>query len=338
MTRAERIGAAMAWAADQLRSCSLCPRQCRVDRRSGEVGWCGAGASPRCFLEFVNFSEEPELTPSHAVCLTGCNLGCVFCHTIDRHRDPEAPLLRAADLAAIIRHGRQEGARNLNLYGGEPLVSLPGLLSVLAAVPDLPFLVWNTNLYCEADTLAALNGIPDLLLVDLKFGNNGCAAALADAAGYWDILRARLTEAVAGALSPILVRHLVLPGHVHCCTRPGLEWLAAEVPALRVSLHTDYLVMPAARAYARLGRFLRPSEAAQARQLAADLAIDLVDNAAPPCRAGAGRQRRRPSARSVEAEIVLAPTGQLFLRNAPREVAALVHEVAGSTAQREVTP
>ena len=333
ITRPERARRQLDWATEQLANCRLCPHRCGVNRRRGKRGRCGAGTGVAYFQEFVNFSEEPELSPSHALLLTGCNLRCTFCHTAERLHDP-APVRRltVAGLRRLAARGRAEGARNLNLYGGEPFVNLPGLLALVAdsAEADLPPLVWNTNLYCAAEALAVLKGIPAVWLADFKFGNNRCAEKIAGAPAYWDVLRERLRELYRREPGKLLLRHLVLPGHVTCCTEPVLRWVAANLPGVRVSLRTAYLVMPAARGEPDLGRFLTPAEVAQARRLAAELGLELVPGAdSAPQAAAAPAAADRGSV--LEAEFVLSPRGEIYLRNAPREMMRLARELAGQT-------
>ena len=75
-----------------LQSCSLCPRNCRVDRTRGEKGFCGLTGAARCFREALYYHEESELVPSHMLFLSGCNLRCEFCLVSEWNEAPiEAP-------------------------------------------------------------------------------------------------------------------------------------------------------------------------------------------------------------------------------------------------------
>lgn len=316
----------LAWAAQQLAGCRLCPRRCGANRSAGQRGWCGAADHAEYFTEFVHYGEECDLVPSHTVYLTGCNLRCLFCHTADERRTRPGQALTAERLAELARRGRRAGARNLNLLGGEPAVNLPALLRLIAEADALPPIVWNTNLYCAADTLAATAGLVDVYLPDLKFGNADCAARLAGAADYWDVARRRLAELAAEHARRVILRHLVLPGHVDCCTRPVLEWLAEQAPTVRVSLKLDYLPTTGAAADADLKRFLTPPEARRAEELARSLGLTLV---APR---DARRLRERLAAAAdgpdgsagVEVEVVLSPAGEVFLRHPTREATEAV--------------
>ncbi len=321
------------WVNSQLADCRLCPRNCRVNRLRGERGWCGAGAQPEYFMEYVHYGEESELAPSHTIYLTGCNLHCLFCHTALERKVKCAEALTPERLAAIIARGRSEGARNLNLLGGEPMVNLPALLKILAAVEELPPLVWNTNLYCTAEALAMVNSLADIYLVDLKFGNNRCSGAVAEAGDYWDVVRARLKELREGDQGKIIIRHLVLPGHLDCCTRPALSWIAQELPELRVSLKLDYLVMPPARQDERLGRFLTSREVCQAEEMAEALGLRLVlpRDAGERCGVKASATSKASDCQAsklpMDVELVISPNGEIYLHHPTREAVSVARQL-----------
>ncbi len=312
----------LCWAERMADECRLCPRDCGVKRAAGERGWCGAGDTACFFSEFVHWGEEPEIAPSHTIYLTGCNLRCRFCHTAEERAALSAEELTVARLRALAAAGMAQGARNLNFLGGEPTVNLPALIRLLAAVGELPPVVWNTNLYCTAEALAAVDRLVDIYLPDFKFGNNACSQAIAEAPDYWDVARARLRELYARAADRIILRHLVLPGHISCCTRPVLEFLAEAAPQVRLSLKLDYLVMPASRGDQNLGRFLSDAEREEARRLARDLGLretTLTASAAipPPADLASGR----------DFEVVVSPAGELYMRVPTAQAARLAADL-----------
>lgn len=310
-----------------LRTCRICPRQCGVDRTAGEKGWCGTGAGVEFFDEYVHFGEEPPIRPSHTVYLTGCNLGCIFCQTAEDRQTAPCRQLTPECLTEIIFRGRAQGARNLNLLGGEPFVNLPGLFRILAHVPDLPPLVWNTNLFCAPEALDLVMGVADTILADLKFGNDVCAESAASAPEYWSTVTGGIEHVAAQAPDGLLIRHLMLPGHSDCCTRPVLEWLAGHVPStVRVSLKSDYVPMSRARQDARLGRFITPEEEREARTFAERLGLNLLPAATvdprffpPEFETTAGGDID-----DVAADLIVSPDGRVFLR---RPTAELVQAV-----------
>jgi putative pyruvate formate lyase activating enzyme len=272
--------------------------------------------------------------------------------------------LTSSVLAGLIARGRGEGARNLNILGGEPGVNLPGVLELLAAVEPrlgmatgsddgpwsaatgsacLPPLIWNSNFYCAPEVLEAVSGLVALYLPDLKFGCSFCAEALCGAADYWEVVTARLREVSQREPGRMLVRHLLLPGHFSCCTRPALAWLAREIPGVRVSLKRDYLVMPQARSDARLRRFLTPEEVDLAAGLATSLGLNYQLSGTTPCDLAAatacphaaGNGQPAGSRPPQTLEIAISPQGQVFLRHPTRAAAAAVARACGGEATKE---
>ena len=133
---------------------------------------------------------------------------------------------------------------NVNFVGGLPDVNVLYLLRVLEHVPDDTHVVWNTNLWTTETAIDHLVGVVSTWLVDLKFGNASCARKLSRSQDYWDTLRrlfGHLVDRCRTRGSDVLVRHLLMPGHLECCTRPVIDWLAQHRPEISVNLMTGYL-------------------------------------------------------------------------------------------------
>lgn len=301
--------------------CRLCPRRCGARRLHGETGWCGAGPALRMFMEYVHWGEDEDIVPAHAVYLTGCNLSCRFCQTGHEQRTLPSTVLTPGLFSGMLERGRREGARTVDIFGGEPTVNMPGLFDLFAAVGDFPGLVWNTNLYGEAETYELLDGVVDIFLADIKFGNADCSAVLAGAADVWEASRQRSKEIMARSPKALIVRHLVLPGHFECCTRPVLEWIARQLPGVRVSLRTGFMPPKGMRPEWMENRFLRAGEIADARSLAADLGLSLTRDASPVAANHVSNAPRLPGGGPVDVEVAITPDGGIHLRHVLREVA-----------------
>jgi len=260
-------------AAPYLRECRLCPRDCRVNRFAEEVGYCGLDARVRCFREMLHPSEEAELSPSHQIYFAGCNLRCGFCTVPEWNAEPLA--VRELDedwLIGQIELRRRQGARNINLLGGEPAVSLPGILPMLAKAKPATPVVLNSNMYYNERIDALLDRCIDIYLADLKCGNSRCAEVLLDARDYVDVARRNILRASGHA--NLIVRHLMLPGHMDCCLKPTLRWLAKEIPNVKLSLRTNYV--PPATGPAPTG-YITPEEVVMARNETRDLGLRLIE-------------------------------------------------------------
>ena len=224
----------------QLESCRLCPHQCRINRIEGQTGFCRLDSRAYCFREMINLTEEPGLVPSHQVYFAGCNLKCGFCSVAEWNNDPRTvPTIGKDDLLDKIEARQQHGAVNLNLLGGEPAVNLYGILEILENVPQQTQVVWNSNMYYSDVVRDALDGLVDVYLADFKCGSKACSEKMLGVVDYVEIVQENLIYADRHA--DLYVRHVVLPGHSQCCSKPILEWTAEHIPAVKVSLRFDYI-------------------------------------------------------------------------------------------------
>ena len=257
-----------------LRSCTLCERVCRVDRSRGETGACRCDGDSRIFFEGLLWGEEEFITPTYAVFFAGCNLGCEFCYAAEFNRRPQAQ--SPVDISAVAARVAQCDAPpvSFSFIGGEPTVHLHTALRLAAVLPASLPLVWNSNFYFTGEVAKLLAGVMDVFIADLHFGCDDCAYEIAGADRYLEVVgRNLLWAAEAGAL---MVRHLVLPDHLGCCTRPALEWLAGELPGVPLHLMTNFLP-PEPRQTCGTGRYLAESESSAAQRLALDLGLRLIE-------------------------------------------------------------
>jgi len=245
-----------------------------VDRHRGERGQCGLGVGGRVYKEYLHLGEEETLVPSHTIYLAGCNLRCAFCSDWDAviHPDRHGRPMSPAELAERIAVRRQEGARNVNFVGGLPDVNVLYVMETLAHCPADTHVVWNTNLWTTTRAIEKLTGIVGTWLVDLKFGSNACAKRLAGVDDYTERLRALLP--LASQAGELLVRHLLMPGHLECCTRPALRWLRERLPEATVNLMTAYHPFSLRGVSGAMGGPLEPEEREAGLRLFEDLAFE----------------------------------------------------------------
>jgi len=254
-----RVPAARAALAD----CQLCAHNCRVNRLAGERGVCRAGANARVICAQLEVADELELIPTFAIALSGCDLRCEFCITGRESWDP-----RAGDVLNLAF--QTEGARSIMILGGEPTIHLPAVLEIVAALPEGVPLVWKTNAHGSAQARAWLAGLFDVWVADYKFGNDECARRLARVTGYNAVVQENLRWAHAEC--KLIVRHLVMPGHVECCWFPIAGWLAENLPGVTVSLRDGF--WPAWQTSMR--RSTTTSEFARARTIAEEYGLKLA--------------------------------------------------------------
>ena len=205
-----------------LKRCELCERKCRADRTGGERGWCKVPDRMLVSSMFPHWGEERFLVPSFTVFFWSCTFSCVYCQNWTVSQRLEMPTeITEKELAARIDSC---GCKNVNFVGGEPTPYLPFILKTLKFVKsDIP-VIWNSNFYMSEKSMGLLKGIVDLYLSDFKYGNNRCAWRLSRTKRYTEVVKRN--HILAFQDSDLVVRHLVLPGHTECCSKPVLDFIS----------------------------------------------------------------------------------------------------------------
>jgi putative pyruvate formate lyase activating enzyme len=160
------------------------------------------------------------------------------------------------------------------LLGGEPTVHLPTVLEIVAAMPATAKLVWKTNAHGSEQARELLDGAFDVWLADYKFGNASCAERLAGIRTYGPVVQENLLW--ASRHSELIVRHLLMPGHLECCWQPVAEWLGEHLPDVKVSLRPAFWPAWHADRHPELRRTVPASESTRALDLARALGLNLI--------------------------------------------------------------
>ncbi|MBR5236009.1 MAG: radical SAM protein [Clostridia bacterium] len=210
---------------DILKKCTLCPRNCGVDRTKA-VGFCGATEKVKVARAALHFWEEPCISGtkgSGAVFFSGCNLACRYCQNYEISIGgfgEEVDIKRLGDIFLTLQ---DEGAHNINLVTPTPY--FPQILSAIDGVRDkmhIPF-VANVGGYEKPETIRALKGYIDIFLTDIKYQSTEISNKYSSAPDYFAFAMDSLAEMLSvcdmprldgeGILqSGVIVRHLVLPG------------------------------------------------------------------------------------------------------------------------------
>ncbi len=238
-----------------LAACTLCPRQCRVNRLAGEKGFCQGGALARVASYGPHFGEERPLVGvggSGTIFFSGCNLGCLFCQNYDiSHNILAGQELAPERLAYIMLLLQQRGCHNINFV--TPTHFMPQIMQAIrAAIPlglRLP-IVYNCGGYESVEALRLLEGIVDIYMPDAKFIDSQIAQRLCQAPDYPERMKEAVREMYrqTGPLEiderglarrGLLVRHLVMP-HDFSTTQPVMEFIAALDPEIYVNVMAQY--------------------------------------------------------------------------------------------------
>ncbi|MBM3309431.1 MAG: radical SAM protein [Candidatus Altiarchaeales archaeon] len=256
-----------------LEACMLCEHKCGVDRIKGERGFCRV-LEPRIHSEFIHLGEETELVPSYTIFFAGCNFKCVFCQNWDISQNPDNGVeLRPQMVARLVQ---SQHARNVNWVGGDPTPNLSFILEVLTHLEKNIPQVWNSNMYLTEESMKLLDGVIDVYLTDFKYGNDKCARRLSKIDNYLKVIQRN--HILAGRQCEMIVRHLMLPGHYECCTKPVLEWLSSNFGSkVRVNLMDQYRPAYQAFKYEEINSLLPRGEHVKAKDYAVDLGLNLTD-------------------------------------------------------------
>lgn len=258
-----------------VKNCRFCEFRCGVNRSEGIIGQCRVDAKSRIASIFVHIGEEPELVPSYTIFFSGCNFRCVYCQNWDISQKITGVHLPPIEVAIRIdEHWQANEIRNVNWVGGEPTPNIHFILDVLMHINSNVPQIWNSNFYNSIDALQILDGVIDLWLPDFKYGNNECAARLSGIPRYFDVVT-RNFKIVNENCDEILIRHLVLPNHLDCCTKPILRWIKnnLDLSKIRVNVMAQYRPEYMAHRYNDISRRLTRDEFEEAISHAKELGL-----------------------------------------------------------------
>jgi putative pyruvate formate lyase activating enzyme len=269
-------------------ACTLCGRECGIDRSTGKRGFCGETAQLRIATASIHRGEEPPITGlggSGTVFVTGCTLHCSFCQNHQVSRDGMGAPVDTETFADICLELERRGAENINIVTGSHAVAsiAAGLRRAREQGLGIPAL-WNSSAY---ETVAAVDAAADQIdvyLPDLKTLDPLVAARFFKAPDYPRVAAAAIRRMAelrplrfAPARGPldkeaadesrpsiltsgVIVRHLVLPDHLED-TRNVLRWFSENLAGRgMISLMTQYTPVRSAPDADLPGRFVDERE------------------------------------------------------------------------------
>lgn len=239
-------------------ACALCPRECKIDRISGQRGFCGAGDVLRVARASLHKWEEPcicQREGSGTVFFSHCTLGCVYCQNREISHSGKGIDITVDRLSDIYLELQDKGACNINLV--TPMHFAPLIVESLERVRGksltIPVLI-NCGGYEKIETVKMFDGLCDIWLPDFKYADEKYAVSYSSAPDYPETALKAIDQMLRQSGPPVfdgdslcsgvIVRHLLLPGA-----------LASSVKAVEMlySRYGDDIIMSLMSQYTPMG-------------------------------------------------------------------------------------
>ena len=270
--------------------CTLCPRNCKVNRSKDETGFCGVGDMPVISSVGPHFGEESVLVGrggSGTIFFAGCNLGCIFCQNFDISHHHHGSRVTIEDLAQAVLGLQNYGCCNINFVTPTHVVPAIAAAIELARRNGLKLpTVYNTGGYDSVDTLKLLDGLIDIYMPDMKYSDSDVADELSSAPDYPQINFAAVKEmhSQVGDLTTkngvatrgLLIRHLVLPENL-AGSFEIIDFLNEQIsPKTTINVMDQYRPCYKASSYNKINRRPTREEIKTARQYALNKGLDVL--------------------------------------------------------------
>ena len=239
-------------------SCSLCARNCGVDRIAGERGFCACSSVPHIVRADLHMWEEPIISGdrgSGTIFFSGCSLGCSYCQNREISRSELGQAVSAEELAYHMLSLERRGAHNVNFvtpthHAPTVAIAIDKARALGLSIP----VVYNTGSYDSSSLLSMLKGRVDVFLPDLKFMRKSTANSLSSAEDYPEVAAAAISEMVRIQPKPVIknglmkrgviVRVLLLPGHLAEAKLAVKHLYSTYGDDIYISLMSQYTPVP----------------------------------------------------------------------------------------------
>jgi putative pyruvate formate lyase activating enzyme len=260
---------------DLLKNCTLCPRECGVNRYNESLGICSSDAGFNIASICIHRGEEPSISGSDGICnifFAGCNLRCIYCqnYEISRHGSASMNLNEILDQ---IENILTTGPRAIGFVSPSHVVpQVKAIIRGLRARGLNPVTVYNTNSYDKPELIRSLADMIDVYLPDYKYVTPEIALKYSDASDYPEVALKALkemyyqkgsgfiTDSTGMAINGLLIRHLVLPGNKEE-SKKVLQTISEELSTgINISLMSQYYPTPVVNSHIDLHHTLYKEE------------------------------------------------------------------------------
>jgi putative pyruvate formate lyase activating enzyme len=271
------------------KKCTLCPRNCGVDRENGERGLCGQTNDIKVARAALHFWEEPCISGeegSGTVFFSGCNLRCVYCQNRKIAEGVYGKEITVDRLAAVFLELQEKGANNINLVTPSHYV-----LQIIDALKiaktkglEIP-VVYNSSAYEKVETLKLLEGLVDVYLPDFKYMDENLSEKYSRARNYPDVAKKAIKEMVRQVgnakfndkdmlIKGVVVRHLVLPGYVEDSKKVIKYLYETYKNDIYISILSQFTPLEGLENYPEINRKLNEEEYDEVVDYAIELGVE----------------------------------------------------------------
>ena len=275
-----------------MEKCTLCPRNCFVNRKLGEKGICGQSSTLKVARAALHFWEEPCISGekgSGAVFFSGCALHCVFCQNKEIANGSVGKEISKERLSEIFLELQEKGANNINLVTPGHFVPqiVPAIERARNQGLNLP-IVYNTSSYENVESIRKLEGNVDIYLPDFKYMSSSLSEKYSHAPDYSEVAKKVVAEMVrqTGAASfyekegqelmqrGVIVRHLILPGCMEDSKNIIRYLHDAYGDTIYLSIMNQFTPLKNVEKYPELNRKLTEDEYDEVVDFAIDLGVE----------------------------------------------------------------
>lgn len=272
---------------DVLESCTLCPRNCNIDRYK-TVGVCGASEKIKVAHYGLHMWEEPIISGdagSGTIFFSYCNLKCIFCQNYKISTGGYGKEISEERLQELCLDLQNQGANNINLV--TPTHYVPQIVSSIQKIKGnklkIP-VVYNTSSYENVETIRMLDKVVDIYLADLKYFDNQLAIQYSHCQDYFHYASLAIDEMVKQVgpfqtkndlmTKGVIVRILILPGHVEDAKKLVKYLYDSYKDSIIISLMNQYTPLRHFEKFDNLNRQLTDDEYQEVIDYALNLGVE----------------------------------------------------------------
>ncbi len=258
-----------------LKCCTLCPRECKVNRLANEIGFCKATKDIVISRAALHYFEEPCISASSGsgtIFFSNCNLGCVYCQNYQISTCGYGKKITVERLGKIMIELQNKKAHNINLV--TPTHYVPQIIEAIKIAKNLGLkipIVYNTSGYESVETIKLLDGYIDIYLTDFKYYDNNYSKKYSKIDNYFECASIALEKMYDQIGNPIfdkqgimqkgiIVRHLILPGLIDD-SKKIIKYLYNKYGNnIYISIMNQYTPLENVKKYKELNRIVTSKE------------------------------------------------------------------------------